>query len=154
MDDNNDLAVPLDDEEDRIPDELIEILADEDIGEETKKKVLRYAEMYSGPLPPPRMLAQYQEIIPDAANRIIIMAETQQKHRHEMESALLFGDITRSDRGLLFGFILFAMLGGGSILLLSLGKDMQGYALLGTTVVGGIVNFIRVGIERTKRKDK
>ena len=39
----------------------------------------------SGPLPPPEMLAQYEEILPGAAERILSMAERQAEHRQKME---------------------------------------------------------------------
>ena len=39
----------------------------------------------SGPLPPPEMLAQYEEILPGAAERILSMAERQAEHRQKLE---------------------------------------------------------------------
>lgn len=39
----------------------------------------------TGPLPSPGELAQYNRVLPDAANRILTMAEKQQQHHHNME---------------------------------------------------------------------
>ncbi len=38
---------------------------------------------FSGPLPPPEALQRYENILPGAGDRIIRMAEIQQKHTHE-----------------------------------------------------------------------
>jgi uncharacterized membrane protein len=43
-------------------------------------------QQWSGPLPAPDSLAKYNSVVPDAAERIIRMAEKEQQHRHEMES--------------------------------------------------------------------
>ena len=37
---------------------------------------------FSGPIPPPQVLKQYEEIIPGAGERILAMAEKEQDHRH------------------------------------------------------------------------
>lgn len=47
---------------------------------------------YSGPLPPPAMLEQYNNIAPGAANRIIAMAETEQNIRKRDNGWMLFND--------------------------------------------------------------
>ncbi|SER72640.1 Uncharacterized membrane protein [Vreelandella subterranea] len=41
---------------------------------------------YSGPLPPSSEMQRYEAITPGAADRILVMAEQQQRHRHEQES--------------------------------------------------------------------
>ena len=40
---------------------------------------------FSGPLPPPSMLAEYDKIVPGGAGRLVTMAETQMAHRHRLE---------------------------------------------------------------------
>lgn len=67
------------------------------------KAVLR-KEYYSGPLPPPKALADYNNIVDGAAERILIMAELEQKHRHQIESTALLGEINNDKRGQRFGF--------------------------------------------------
>jgi uncharacterized membrane protein len=37
---------------------------------------------FSGPLPPPAILAQYNNAVPNAAERILKMAEKEQSHAH------------------------------------------------------------------------
>lgn len=40
---------------------------------------------WAGPLPPPGALAQFNEIIPNGAERIMAMTEKEQAHRHKMD---------------------------------------------------------------------
>ena len=40
---------------------------------------------FTGPIPPPEILHQYREVLPDAPERILSMAEKQQNHRMDLE---------------------------------------------------------------------
>ena len=137
----------------QIPDDIPEDIRIILEGCENKKAVLQtlsILESFTGPIPHPKILKEYTDVFPEAPERIFAMAESQQSHRMNLEKSVINGDIKRADTGLILGFVLFLMFGAGSILLLSIGKDMQGYALLGTSLIGGIGNFIRVGQERIK----
>lgn len=58
-------------------------------------KITRVVEQssYAGPLPPPGMLVQYNEAVPDAADRIIAMAERQSAHREQLETAVVNANV-------------------------------------------------------------
>ncbi|MFH1760058.1 MAG: DUF2335 domain-containing protein [bacterium] len=43
---------------------------------------------FSGPIPHPQILQKYNEIVPDAAARIIKMAENQATHRQDLEKTV------------------------------------------------------------------
>ena len=57
-----------------------------DARQRTTQRILQVAETYSGPLPDPAIIKQYNEIQPDFAERLLRMAEDQQAHRHKIES--------------------------------------------------------------------
>jgi uncharacterized membrane protein len=64
---------------DVINDNLIKDLAKEEI-----KSIVHAAaveEQFSGPIPHPNILESYNRILPGAAERILSMAEEEQKHR-------------------------------------------------------------------------
>ena len=103
---------------------------------------------FSGPLPHPQLMAEYEKCLPGAADRILQMAEKQQGHRFGLENSVIGGDIRRADMGLWLAFSLFVLFGLGAIFLLAIGKDIAGYSLLGTSLLGGAGLFIRVGRER------
>lgn len=61
---------------------------------------------YSGPLPTPAHLAQYDQILPGAAERILKMAEEQASHRRNLEAKVISSGISDSKKGLWFGFFI------------------------------------------------
>ncbi len=65
---------------------------------------------FKGPLPPPSILGDYNNIIKDGAERIMRMAEIQSAHRIELEKHAIKEELKQSGRGQKFGFIL-AILG-------------------------------------------
>lgn len=54
---------------------------------------------HSGPLPPPALLKQYDDIISNGAERIMQMAESEQQHRHDMERQLVNQEINDAADG-------------------------------------------------------
>lgn len=74
-----------------------------DNGQEVK---LVHQEAYQGPLPHPDLLVKYEEIIPGSAERILSMAEKEQRHRHQLENEVIKKEIAQKGRGLYFGFTL------------------------------------------------
>lgn len=57
------------------------------------------AEGYSGPLPPPQMLALYNDVFPGLAQRIVAMAERQAEHRQTLERGVILGNVKSESRG-------------------------------------------------------
>jgi uncharacterized membrane protein len=70
-------------------------VADEPTRDQLVGILARFQSEFSGPLPPPGMLARYNDALPDGADRIVKMAEDQSSHRRRMES-----------RGQIFAFVL------------------------------------------------
>lgn len=94
---------------------------------------------HSGPLPPPDDLHRYDQLLPGAAQRIIVMAETEQRHRISMEQATLISDQRHRDQ------VLAAQVSNGNSVFRS---DLFGQ-LCGWTVamgcVGGAIYTVSVG---------
>lgn len=86
---------------------------------------------FSGPLPPPAMLARYNEALPDGADRIVKMAEQQSMHRQRIES-----------RGQIFGFTLAMTAIVGGIVLISVGRSTEGLVPLVSAIAGLTAIFI------------
>src|SRR3989304_933507 len=59
---------------------------------------------FHGPIPPPSTLAQYEQIKPGFAERIISMAEKQSDHRRELESKALKYSVSEVRLGQILGF--------------------------------------------------
>jgi len=65
-------------------------------------------EHFSGPLPHPKHLIEYDTILPGAAERILTMAEKAQTHSAEMDRLIVQAQIDDQTRGMNYG--LFALL--------------------------------------------
>ncbi len=61
---------------------------------------------FSGPIPPPQILQQYNNIVPDAAERIIRMAEKQSDHRMGLERKVVDSNIIRSYLGIFIAAVI------------------------------------------------
>src|SRR5271166_6856833 len=85
---------------------------------------------FSGPLPPPAVLAQYNETVPNGAERIVAMAEKQQEHRLEIEHSVIHGNSLDQRLGLIFGFIVMMSAVGVGFWCVVHGKDTAGLTAL------------------------
>lgn len=76
--------------------ELSKIVAESNIEADDKKRVIAYIreEEFQGPLPHPRILKEYDEIVPGFAQQIIDMTQCEQRHRHEMEERLVESEVS------------------------------------------------------------
>jgi uncharacterized membrane protein len=80
---------------------------------------------FSGPLPHPQLLAQYNEAVPNGADRIVKLTENQARHRQAIES-----------RGQMFTFALAVIALVGGILLIALGNRVEGLVPLLAAIAG------------------
>jgi len=105
---------------------------------------------FSGPLPPPHILEKYNDIIPNGAERIMVMAEEQSKHRKELEATVIKTDSRNSLLGVIFAFILgMTAIIGGTISVLS------GYSYPGTIIgSAGLVGLVSAFIYGTSQRRK
>ncbi len=105
--------------------------------------------IHSGPIPSPDVLRGYNDIVPNAAERIIQMAEQQQAHRHAMETNVLVAQIEEDKRrhtevkigqknGLIATVMAFSVAG----LALILGYQAAAIAIGGTTLASLVAVFI------------
>lgn len=108
---------------------------------------------WSGPIPPPAALREFNEIIPDGANRILSMAERQSAHRISLESANLRGDISRSYLGTWFAFIIvITSIGAGAVVAIY-GDPQYGAAIAAVPSVGMVGVFIYGKISQKRERE-
>ena len=94
---------------------------------------------FMGPIPPPGILAGYNNVIPNGADRVIKMAEKEQAHRHNIETTIVSKESFEKRVGLVFAFILaLSVLGVSSYLLIF--TEKSGYGLTVFIIeLGGLV---------------
>jgi uncharacterized membrane protein len=137
----------IDNEDDNIPQEIQEILNDPEISDDKKEKIisiLTIKKSFSGPLPSPEILHQYNTVVKDGAERVIKMAENQAEHRMHLENFAVKGQIKQSGRGQIFGFILALICISATVYLAVEGHETLAIAL-GTTTVIGLAGIFVVG---------
>jgi uncharacterized membrane protein len=81
---------------------------------------------YSAPIPHPELLAGYERALPGCAERIVAMAEKEQRHRHEMQKQELDARLKMMQRGQYFAFGLGAVGMIGGLALVGASKPVGG----------------------------
>ena len=101
------------------------------------------SERFSGPMPHPRHLRDYEDILPGAAERILAMAENSLAHNARMETTIIQGEIDDRKRGMRYGLgaLVLSMVFGAGFGYLD--KIEIALAFLGTAVLGAVVAFIK-----------
>lgn len=105
---------------------------------------------FSGPLPHPDILRQFDAVVPGSAERIIKMAEEQSFHRKELERKVIDSDIARSKWGQILGFVIAV-----SGLVVSAVVAIFGSALAGGIIgVGTLASLVGVFMYGSKTRSK
>ena len=109
-------------------------------------------ERFTGPIPPPDIMEQYEKTLPGSADRIIKMAENQSEHRQSLEKQRLSFSNREVHLGQIFGFLIgaIAIVTGGYIALS--GSQISG-GVMGTSVVIGLVSVFVIGSKRKPPKE-
>ena len=76
------------------------------VPEQVSAIAAKVMELYSGPLPPPLFLADYEKALPGTADRIISVFEDNAKHNREMERIAFEASIAYAKIGQKRGFAL------------------------------------------------
>ena len=104
-------------------------------------------ERFTGPIPPPDIMEQYEKTLPGSADRIIKMAENQGEHRQLLEKQGLSFSNCAVRRGQIFGLVIgiVAIVTGGYTALS--GAPIPG-GFIGTAGVVGLVSVFVIGSNR------
>jgi uncharacterized membrane protein len=100
------------------------------------------ATSYEGPIPPAAELAKYNQLIPDAAERILAMAEAESMHRRECEKSQISKTFTSHILGMGLATLLMAACIMCSTYFFYVGNPWAGLAFLSvpvTNVIGKIL---------------
>lgn len=112
-------------------------------GSPPTKVVVQHQEHWSGPLPSPDRLAQFNEVVPGAAERILAMAELEATHRREMERDALEADARIHRFGQVSAFTVALACIAAAVWLAMHGHDWVAGVLGGTTLTTVVLAFLR-----------
>jgi len=97
---------------------------------------------WSGPIPPPNQLAEFEAIIPGSAERILKMAEQEGEHTREIQRRAVIADIRSQYLGQIFGLI-FSL---GTVIMIywlaMAGHEVVASILAGATLATVSIAFI------------
>lgn len=111
------------------------------------------ASAYMGPVAPAQQAAAWEQVLPGSADRILKMAEEQQKHRHHLERTSVEGAARRAWWGLWLGFVIsLVVLGIGTGIILS-GHTWEGTTIMGVDVVALAGVFVYGRREQRKERE-
>ena len=110
---------------------------------------------FSGPLPPPGLLARYNDVIPNGAERIMAMAERQSAHRESLEAKVVEGNVASQARGSNYAFIICLTTIVGGFVMIGMGKSIYGIsAVIGSlATLAGVFVFAKRG-QKKERVEK
>ncbi len=118
-------------------------------------QVSQTAQVFTGPLPPPEQLIKYNEAVPNAAERIIAMAEKQAAHRQELETTVLKAEARRSSLGLTAVFVLSVLALSASTFSIYTGHDLAGASIFGASLASIVIAFLSgTSSRRSERETK
>jgi uncharacterized membrane protein len=110
--------------------------------QDSRSNQITVTQAYSGPLPPSAELSGYNEIVPGAAERIILMAEKSQDHQIYMERTAIAAQKRESLVGQIFALVISLSAFGTAVLMAVMGHPTVAGVIGGSTVVSLAVAFI------------
>ena len=130
-----------------VPDELLIGVLAERLQHEPSGNIGRVIQtvsqqVFSGPIPPPAMLGEYDSVQDGLADRIVSMAEAQQAHRQVLENKSVDAAIKTEGRGQHYALAVSLLIIFGSLYLIDSGKVLSGSLLAGSTLTGLAYIFI------------
>ena len=113
------------------------------------KTEITQVQQWSGPLPAPESLAKYDNIIPGSAERILVMAEKEQNHRHQTENKTAKRQYVLVIVSVIFAFVCVIALVGLVFYAIYKGSDNSALAAIITAIAAvagifGVRKLLRV----------
>jgi uncharacterized membrane protein len=97
---------------------------------------------HSGPIPPAEEMRELEAVMPGLADRIVIMAESEQSHRHGIENKIVEREIGLKEKGQFMALVaLFALLLAVAYLAY-LGATADAVKLGSATIIGVVGIFL------------
>jgi uncharacterized membrane protein len=138
-----------DDEDIEVIDRIEDLFSEND--QHVISRIIMSGEMFQGPLPSPSILSAYKDVEPTAPDRIISMAESQQKHHNSIQKTQIDGSLRLNTLGMVFAFIIaMTMIILTTVLIMSDHK-IPAAVMGGTTMVILVGMFLRGQLTRSDR---
>jgi len=117
-------------------------------------KSFEYAEMHQGPLPSPKTLKAYGEIVEGGAERIMKSSEEQAEHRRRIERKVVNGQVNQSLVGQIMGFVIALLFLYAGFRLIMDGHEIYGTIISSIDIVGLVSVFVIGRQNKYKTKEE
>lgn len=125
----------------------------QNIAQLNDQELIDQSEFFLGPVPHPKLLEQYGTIDSSFPNRMLTMAENEQKHNNELENTDIKIFSRNSLLGIIFLFVIcIGLILSGTLVLIYTNKDVPGLFLCLSGVAPLIVQFIYNNKQNDKDK--
>lgn len=126
-----------------LPDAIRQIIEGTSLPPKEKQRIaIQMASFFSGPLPHPNTLKEYDQIVQNGAERIFAKFEAQTNHRIQLENFAVREQLGQSSRGQIFGFIISILGLGLSVVLAIFGHEILASTIGGSTLIGLVTVFV------------
>ena len=126
---------------------------EEESTHESSRVVRLEAQAWRGPLPPPEQLQQYEVVVPGAGDRILRMAEEEQRHRLDRQQSVL--DLASVAQSQAFKLRTLGVLLTVLFVVAGTTLTVQGQATGGLTLLGGTgIMFLLVTVASAVREQR
>ncbi len=115
---------------------------DETAAQIGERRLEQRTEIFLGPLPPPAILRQYDEIQPGFAERLLRLTEDEANHRRQVTARAQRYELFETTLGQVFGLLVALAALGATVWLGILGLEVAASIVGGTTIVGLVGAFI------------
>lgn len=101
---------------------------------------------FTGPIPPPDLLAEYDQILPGLAERIVTMAEGEANHRRGIQRR----QMRLAEGGLVSAFVISMTVILGGILLVHEGATKEGIGSIIAALTALLIVYLTRGKKQTR----
>ena len=109
---------------------------------------------YSGPLPPPQVLADYEKTLKGSADRILQMAEREQEARHSIDREIIGNAAKQHKRGQYMGCALVVVLAAMAFTLGLLGHDWLSVMVFTGAIVSVAAIFVLNKVPKNHKENE
>jgi uncharacterized membrane protein len=110
--------------------------------------------LYQGIIPQSSEFKEYEHTLPGAADRILSLAEKQNRHRQKLELKAINTGVFQSVAGTLIGFAVSISCIVASVILALNGRETTASIIGGTTVIGLATTFVLGQKPQDKKQSK
>ena len=103
---------------------------------------LQRVKLHRGPLPDAELLAQYEDVLPGLADRIVRMAELEQGNRHALERAESQLPYRLAARGQFLAITAIVLVLAFAVFLVATGSPVTGGVVVGADLLGLVTVFV------------